>query len=215
MKISFPLKYRTALVALLLGASSSTFANVAELFKAVQTNDLPALQKGLAKGFDVDSTDPRGFSLLMTASREGHVGIVSYLLRQKASVNRRNAVGETALMLAAFRGNLDVIKVLHKAGADVNHSGWAPLHYAAYEGHAAVCRYLIENDAEVEAKAPNGSTALMLASRQGHLEAVKVLLWEQANPNASNGDGATALSWALKYQHPEVAKLLRDAGARK
>lgn len=192
-------------------------ATTEELLRAAQTNNLPDLQKQINKLGKpaVNTTDPRGYSLLMIAAREGHAQIVEYLLREKAQINTRNQMGETALMLAAFKGHLPLVQVLHKAGADLKSSGWTALHYAAYEGHVAVCRYLLEHEVDVDARAPNGSTPLMLAARQGHQEAVKLLLWEHADPKLVNQDGATALAWALKNKHLEVAKLLRDAGARK
>ncbi len=206
------------LVSILMAVSPTTSANSEELFRAVQTNNLPAVQKSIARlgPNSINSTDPRGYTPLMIAAREGHAQIVDYLLREKAQINVRNPMGESAVMLAAFKGNLPLVQNLHKAGADLKAAGgWTALHYAAYEGHAGVCRYLLEQEVDIDARAPNGSTPLMLAARQGHHEAVKLLLWEQADPKLTNQDGATALSWALKNKHAEVAKLLREAGAKK
>ncbi len=74
-------------------------------------------------------------------------------------------------------------------------------------------RYLLENGAEIEAKAPNGATALMFAARQGHIEVVKVLLARSASATVQAGRGATALKWALQTQNSDIAALLRKAGA--
>jgi uncharacterized protein len=212
-----PLAVVRSIAALAAIVTTQAQADTDELLRAVQGNDLPALQKivGKAGPKSVNAADSRGYTLLMVAAREGRGEIVTYLVREKAQVNVRNSVGETALMLAAFKGNLPIVQTLLKEGALVNGQGWTSLHYAAYEGHANVCRFLIDNEAEIDARAPNGSTPLMVAARQGHEEAVKLLLWEQADPNLTNSDGATALSWALKNKHGGIAKLLRDAGAKK
>lgn len=203
-------------LALALFAPSLASANTEALLRAAQTNNLVALKEQITRlgAGAINTADPRGYTLLMIATREGHGPIVEYLLRERAQINARSQMGETALMLAAFKGNLPLVQVLHKAGAELKTTGWTALHYAAYEGHVIVCRFLLEHEVEVDARAPNGSTPLMLAARQGHQEAVKLLLWERADPKLVNQDGATALSWAIKHKHVDVAKLLRDAGAR-
>jgi hypothetical protein len=48
----------------------------------------------------------------------------------KTDVNTLNSKGESPLMLAAIKGNVDIAERLIKKGADVNKTGWTPLHYA-------------------------------------------------------------------------------------
>ena len=112
------------------------------------------------------------------------------------------------------KGHLAIVSRLQAAGAEVSHSGWNALLYAAFEGHTDVCRFLLAKGAEIDAQAPNGATALMIASRQGHLETVRLLLWEDSDPQIRTDSGATALQWALKAGNSEIAKLLQQAGAK-
>jgi ankyrin repeat protein len=105
------------------------------------------------------------------------------------------------------------VKLLHAHGAAINKDGWTPLHFAAFEGHAAVCKYLLDNNAQVDARAPNDETALMLAARNGRYDAVKLLLGK-ADPNLKTSSGGTALQLATRQGHAEVAQLIREAGAR-
>ena len=37
-----------------------------------------------------------------------------------ANLNIRNDVGRTAMMIAAYLGHGDIVKYLHRAGADIN-----------------------------------------------------------------------------------------------
>jgi len=67
---------------------------------------------------------------------------------------------------------------------------------------------------DVNAKAPDGSTALMAASEQGQFEAVRALLAAQADVNAKTTDGTTALIQASQEGHREVVELLKGAGAK-
>ena len=52
---------------------------------------------------------------------------------------------------------------LLEQGAELNPDGWAPLHYAAFEGRAQMITFLIGKGARKDAPAPNEFTALMLA----------------------------------------------------
>jgi ankyrin repeat protein len=116
-------------------------------------------------------------------------------------------------MLAAMRGQLAVVELLYNKGAEINHSGWTPLHYCAWEGKVDVCRFLIAKKADVNARAPNESTPLMVASRQGGQEIVRLLLANGANPNLESDRGVTAMQFALKAGNTDIADFLKKAGA--
>ena len=109
-------------------------------------------------------------------------------------------------------------KFAHLAGqffignAEVKHSGWAPIHYAAFQDKPEMIRYLIAKGADKDAPAPNGDTALMLAARSGHDDAARALLHEDVDVNARNPDGQTALRIAKLGKHTAVVELLTRAG---
>lgn len=185
-----------------------------DLFKAVKANDLREVRGHLDQGMDPNSTNRQGYSILMEAAREGHTDMVGFLIDRKARLNQRNAVGESALMLAAFKGSLETVRLLHTRGGEINNGGWTALHYAAFQGQATVAKYLLDNRAEIDARAPNGITPLMAAVRSGHSDVVKLLLWQVADPNLKNDAGATALQWAAKGGNSDIVQLLRQAGAK-
>lgn len=185
-----------------------------DLLKAVRTNDMAMARGLLARGMEVDTSDPGGNTLLIIAAREGHFDLTKFLLDSKARVRARNGYGESAIMLAALRGHLEVVKVLQAYGAEINHSGWTPLHYAAWGGHNDICAFLLEKGAAIDIRSANGSTPIMMAARQGNLETVKLLLARSADAKLSNEAGDTAVTWALKTGNAEVAELLQKAGAK-
>src|SRR5204863_9300522 len=112
----------------------------------------------LTAGADPNTVLSRGQTVLMTASRSGHVAAVRALLEHGATVDaQEDLLGETALTWAAAENHADVVSLLLKAGADPNHrsksmswpkdsfglegvptflpkGGWTPLMYAAREG---------------------------------------------------------------------------------
>jgi len=184
-----------------------------ELLKAVNGGDVKTVADFLDKGLDPNTTDREGFTLLMTASRLGHLELVKLLIARKASVTRQSAQGDTALMLASLKGHRAVAELLIAQGGKVSQAGWAPLHYAAFEGRTEVIRLLLSKGADKDAIAPNGYSALMLAARGGHLEAARALLYEDVDVTVKAPDGLTALGIAKATKSKQLEDLLRRAGA--
>jgi len=184
-----------------------------ELLKAVDAGDVRTVASFLDRGLDPNTTDLSGHTLLMTASRLGHLELVKLLVARKAGVTRRSPQGDTALMFAALKGHVAVVQLLITHGAQVQHDGWTPLHYAAFEGRAEIVRLLVSKGAEKDAPAPNGYTPLMLAARGGHLEAARALLYEDADVSVKAPDGLTALAIARGKGSKDLEELLRRAGA--
>ncbi|XP_074655356.1 notch-regulated ankyrin repeat-containing protein-like [Tubulanus polymorphus] len=68
----------------------------------------------------------------------------------KVNVNKYDREGQTALHQCCIEGNLELVKLLLKFGADVrlaNIDGWSPLHVAAYGGHKKIADCLINHSA--------------------------------------------------------------------
>ena len=68
-------------------------------------------------------------------------------------------------------------------------------------------------DVDVNAKAPDGSTALMWAIFNVDRELVRALLKAGAKADVTNSYGATALAEAVKVEDIELVRMLLDAGA--
>ena len=184
-----------------------------DLLRAAELGDTAAAERLLDRGLDPNTADAKGNTILMIAARNGHRELVWSLIRRKASVTRRSQFGDTALMMASLRGDREIARMLIEfGGAEVKHSGWAPIHYAAFEDRAEIIRYLLAKGADRDAVAPNGYTALMLAARGGHLEAARALLYADAEVNARGPAGETALRIARQKNHADMAELLKRAG---
>ena len=79
---------------------------------------------------------------------------------------------------------------------------------AAYRGHLAICRLLIDKGAQVEAKDSGGHTPLHQAARQGHVEIVRLLCDRGADIEARDNDGWRPLHYAAINGHISVVKEL-------
>jgi len=129
----------------------------------------------------------RDWTLLIWAAYLNNSEATRMLTKAGADVNLKTKKGGTALISALTGGslknngiNIDVVKALLEAGADVNEQieseGLSPLMLAAAFGQAEVVKLLLDKGADVNAKARNGETALMAARRKGHQDIVNLLI---------------------------------------
>jgi ankyrin repeat protein len=134
-----------------------------------------------------------GFKLRQAVAA-GDVVTVTKLASSKAIVNSANADGVTPLMIASANGQTKIVKVLLKAGANV-------------EAKTSV--------QEV--------TALMFAALVGHLDVAQELVSGGANIKASDKDNNTAIDYSILVFKDEtkeqrenalaVGKYLKSKGA--
>ena len=210
MKNNFINYFKKSIISfVLIGFNVSQAGSFDDFFKAIKMDDAKAVQQFLARGFDANTIDQTGQTGLIMAIREPSPKVARVLVDSpKIDLNALNTQGESPLMLAALKGQLELADRMVKKGADVNKTGWTPLHYAATTGQLAVIRLLIENHAYIDAESPNGSTPLMLASMYGTPEAVKLLLDEGADPTLKNQHGLTAMQFAQRANRPDAAELI-------
>lgn len=208
---------RNALATLALGlAAPGIWAGAYEdFFVAILRDDDAAIAALLRRGFDPNTRDPKGQVGLTIALQNGSSKAFAALLASsQVNVEARNAQDESPLMMAALKGNLEAVKALLARDADVNKTGWTPLHYAASAGsrqHVAIIALLLENHAYIDATSPNGTTPLMMAAQYGSNEAVQLLLDEGADPTLKNQLGLTAADFALRVSRTESADKIAAA----
>lgn len=111
--------------------------------------------------------------------------------------------GFTALGLASYFGEKEVVKYLIKKGANVNLPAnndfkVAPLHSAVASQDEAMVDSLIEAGADVNARQMNNVVPLHSAAHLGNLPLVLKLMDHGADKYASTTDGKTALDFALE-----------------
>lgn len=125
--------------------------------------------------------------------------------------------GESALAIAAGRGDVVAVKMLLEAGADPNHLetiSW-PLTNAARYGHADVVELLLDYDAETDSVDDTGETALHTAAAQGHEKIVEQLIEAGANPRQRDETGQRAIHRAADNGHWKIVDLLSPLSTAK
>lgn len=186
-----------------------------DFFTAILRDDPDTITALLQRGFDPNTRDAKGqVGLVIALKQESFKAFAALMSSRQTKVEVRNAQDESPLMLAAIKGNLDAVKQLVARDADVNKTGWAPLHYAASGGteeHLRIASYLLENHAYIDAASPNGTTPLMMAAQYGSTDMVKLLLEEGADPTLKNRLGLTAVNFAQRVGRTETAAQLAAA----
>ncbi|MBI1872942.1 MAG: ankyrin repeat domain-containing protein [Acidobacteria bacterium] len=182
----------------------------------------------LVKGLTVSAVAALWLSALMQAAPVstpvadaamlGNRDAVRALLKDGADVNSAQADGMTALHWAATKDDVEIVKILLYAGANVRATtrlgGYTPLLLASKSSSAAMIETLVAAGADPNATTTNGTTPLMLAAASGKVDAVKALLGRGANVNAAeNAKGETALTFAAAYGRADVIRALASHGA--
>eukprot|EP01063_Lacrimia_lanifica_P038812 TRINITY_DN834_c0_g1_i2.p1 TRINITY_DN834_c0_g1~~TRINITY_DN834_c0_g1_i2.p1 ORF type:complete len:417 (+),score=97.05 TRINITY_DN834_c0_g1_i2:39-1289(+) len=156
-------------------------------------------------------------TVLEMAAHHGKVDVMGYLLRtQKASADRQDEFGATALMAAAEENQTDAVRYLLSAGAYVNlvnRRGESALLLAAKACAGNALMALIEGGAQVDSRDKNGCTALLCAAALDSVDTVRVLLRHGAAPGHADHAGRTPLWRAAGHGSVVLVGLLIDSGA--
>lgn len=203
--------FKYALYLVVAGHFCMAFAGDREdFYHAISIDAGQIVTKLLQNGFDPNTLDGDGQHGLFLALRVESLNVVAALLANpKTQTDAANTVGETPLMMAALRGNLEMTKTLLARGGLVQREGWTPLHYAAAGPSVDVVALLLDRGAAIDARSPNGTTPLMMAARYGAIDAADLLLRRGADPNLRNQRDLTAADFAQGAGRESLARRLQ------
>ena len=104
-------------------APAVTFDSV-YFFRAVNVDNADAVTRMLAAGLDPNQLDPRGQPALIVALQGESLKVAKVLWDAKGiDIDVRNRVGETPLMMAALKAEVDAAGALVTHGAAVQKDG--------------------------------------------------------------------------------------------
>jgi ankyrin repeat protein len=195
------------------------------LFEAVKKGDTEQVKLLLAEGADIDAK---------------WVDVNTKEEEKKAGAHEAN---NTPLCYAVISNNMDLVKFLVEAGADVNAGSWPPLGQAVDKNNTAIAEYLIDHGANANYpkdwgplhEAPYVSNNIemvkLLVARgadinAGPWPALTVSIWEErkdifdlliqrgADVNTTDKWGWTPLSWAVDHDNLDSLKSLIAHGAK-
>lgn len=142
------------------------------------------------------------------AALQGNLDAVRQHINAGSDLNKKDAYGSTALVIATTFGETEVAKALIDAGADMsitNNEGSTPLHIAAFLCRTEIVKALLDKGADTNALNKAGRTALESVS--GPFDNVKGIY-------DSVGKGLKPLGLKLDYERikktrPEIARMLK------
>ena len=142
-----------------------------QMFHAVRSNDLPALQAVLSSGDDANitlgDTDTSGRTTLHVAAAVADADMVRFLVKQGLGVDVPDRRMNTPLHAAAKSNSAEVVSLLLGYGSDAllkNSEGHTPLSLAQIKVRSAVVKVLRRHVAEISA-APQAPTPPRLVRR--------------------------------------------------
>ncbi|KAI5124795.1 hypothetical protein M0805_005429 [Coniferiporia weirii] len=174
--------------------------------------------KLISVGLGTSSLDMDNYTPLMYAVLKGNTECVRILLDQgRADVGPPAAANDLIpLSLACRVGHIDVVKLLLQRGARSipNTNGEYPIHIAAREGYADICRLLHNYEGWDAPDRYNEWTPLFHAARNGHESCVRALLELGSRVGVTDETGKQAVFYAAWYGHPKCVGLLLEAASR-
>lgn len=187
--------------------------------RAVIRDDDRAMVNLIFRGADPNTLDSRGRPGLVAALSRDSLRVFDVLLKSPGiRLDETSRQGESALMLAAIKGHLAIVRELLDRGASVEKDGWTALHYAASAARPdslAIVQLLVRKGAPVDDPSPNDTTPLMMAAQYSSEEVVAQLLKYGADPLAKNQRGWTAVDFARQASRDYLVESLTQAQQQK
>jgi ankyrin repeat protein len=156
---------------------------VLHLFGIKDIDEYDAVLKRLNEGFDINTFDSGGRTLLMEAVIRKNQKLAELLIERGADVNRRDE------------------------------RNWTALHFAAQEYDPISTRLLLQSEADVNAQNDFGNSVISTAvfNCDGTDVVIRLLINYGADINIKNNSGISALDLAKSITNYNITPFLSDA----
>ncbi|WP_172280646.1 ankyrin repeat domain-containing protein [Chryseobacterium sp. LAM-KRS1] len=162
--------------------------------------------------FSLTSAQEKAKSIFDIA-RSGTVAEVKELMKQDPDViNKTNESGFSPLILACYRGNLDVAKFLIENVKDVNYKSreGTALAGLSVKYNKELVALLLKKNADPNIQDSTGSTPLFWAVKFGNKELIELLLKHKADKQIKDSMGMTPFEYALQTNNKDIINLLKN-----
>jgi ankyrin repeat protein len=181
----------TEVLRLLLKAGADPESANAEgetaLMRAARSGSIDSAKLLLKHGAKIDAREHWGEqTALIWAATQNQPDMIRFLASKGADVNARSAVRDWPRRMTA-----------EERPKDMNRGGMSALLFAAREGNVESVRVLLEAGADIDFTDPDGTTALILALMNGHWDTAQLLIESGADVNLWDWWGQTPLYMAV------------------
>lgn len=146
-------------------------------------------------------------------ARTGTVSEVKDLMKKNPNViNENNESGFSPLILACYRGNVEVAKFLIDNVKDINYKSkeGTALSGLSFRYNKELVEYLLKKNADPNIADANGTTPLFWAVNSGNKELTELLLKYKADKTLKDVQGMTPFEYALQTNNKEIINLLKN-----
>jgi len=175
------------------------------LMMAARTGNVDSVRALVEAGGSVNAKEAWGGTTpLMWAVSERHADAARLLIASGADVNARSHY-VAAANGRGFEGRTPIASRTDEKPEDFASGWLTPLMFAAREGDVELTRMLVRAGAGVDAAAGDGKTALALAIFNGNYEVASFLVDSKADVNKADVQRFTPLFWAVDRRNMETA----------
>jgi ankyrin repeat protein len=192
------------------------------LVDAAERGDLPAVERLLDDGADVDERRASDQRTAVTAAALGdHVDVARALIAAGADVDLQDSDRNNPLLVTGQTGSVAMLREVLKASPDftlTNRYGGVSIIPASERGHVDYVRAVLDTEIDVDHVNDLGWTALLEAVILGdggpaHVEIVQMLLGAGADRSIADREGVTALEHARAKGYGDMVALLEETAS--
>lgn len=146
-------------------------------------------------------------------ARSGTVAEIKELMKKDPnSINQTNESGFSPLILACYRGNIEVAKFLIDNVKDINYKSQegTALSGLSVKYNKDLVEYLLKKNADPNSTDATGSTPLFWAVKFGNKELIELLLKYKADKSKKDSMGMTPFEYALQTNNKDIINLLKN-----
>jgi ankyrin repeat protein len=133
----------------------------------------------LDRGADYDTTRGRSRQVFSSAASGGCLRLFNVVLNNDNALLTNKNFRRNIIRTAIMGGSVEIVKVLLSKNIplnnDANQYGWTPLHYAAASGHAAMIRFLNENQIDINQRTSSGKSLYNIAEENKKDDVLKTI----------------------------------------
>lgn len=191
------------------------------LMFAAGSANLEAVKLLLEKGVATDTQDDNGVTAITAAAWGGDMEVLKTILAKAGPESIKHVQwksGQTALHLAAQKGNLPMVQFLLEKGLDKNSAAgakaWTPVMEAAWYGKHDVVGHLADKGADLNYVSKDEWTPLMISARKGDIVLANLLIEKGVDVHYTDKNGMNAVIVAALNKKMDVLTAIVTAGGR-
>lgn len=201
------------LLAVLLSACSEPNPPTIGLYPAIHRGDIDQIKRHIHWDTDMDQVDADGRRPLHVAAERGRYVITQMLVKSGADINAPDRDGHSPLHAALMSGRTQVADLLIKQGSEFDPDQLLRQTVINGVADRDVIDLLLRQGADVNHLGEDGNSPLTLAIGRQQRVLVRLLVSRGADVNKPDASGRYPLQLANEVQDEDIIALLKRNGA--